>query len=272
MVNFAFIVRGTSTIKEIKQQLKIINMIKFFSLAILITDVFFISFIGEVPKKAEESIDQKFKKAYPVIYSNFELIGFRSNELALGGDVSKDEADIVMQNRFIGYTIFFLITVYLHHHFMEIYYHKKADLAFTEDDYRRLFEFNSGKKKRGYQVLEGEESSEESDFEPDDTYKEGLFLRKREYQSQDLVDFYERKRFTLPFIIYRKMNLWPVFDTFALYGHLINNAVIVYLALYVNISGFMCFNIICMCCFYSFSTFKLNQRADKNARDSGVQS
>jgi len=50
MINLALIIRGTNTIKEIKQSLKVINMLKVYSLAVLILDILFIGVIGELPK------------------------------------------------------------------------------------------------------------------------------------------------------------------------------------------------------------------------------
>jgi Ni/Fe-hydrogenase subunit HybB-like protein len=73
-------------------------------------------------------------------------------------------------------------------------------------------------------------------------------------------------------MVYRFMRFWPILDALALYGHIINNLIIVYLALKYNISIFMCFNIFCVCYFYMMSTYRLNQRANKNAYRSGVQS
>jgi hypothetical protein len=63
-----------------------------------------------------------------------------------------------------------------------------------------------------------------------------------------------------------------MFDTFAMWGHIINNSIIMILSVYVNVSFFMAFNILCLCIFYASSSRKLNYKANKNATDSGIQS
>jgi len=69
-----------------------------------------------------------------------------------------------------------LITVYLGHHFQELFYKKKSDLSFKEDDYKRLFEYSLDKKRH--------ESDEESDDDLiiGDQTKLGLFIRRKHYK------------------------------------------------------------------------------------------
>jgi len=75
-----------------------------------------------------------------------------------------------------------------------------------------------------------------------------------EYSDLDFIQFYEEVRFSTPFMVYRKMAWWPWIDFFALYGHLINNMIIVCLAIYVNVSVVMFFNLLCMCLLYMTTT------------------
>jgi hypothetical protein len=50
------------------------------------------------------------------------------------------------------------------------------------------------------------------------------------YEQKDFVDFYEQTRFSLPFMVYRGIDHWPIFDFIATYGHIIQNLAVVYLA------------------------------------------
>jgi hypothetical protein len=145
MINLALIIRGTSTMNDIKQSLKIVNIIKVYSLTVLILIILFISLIGELPKvDIPDSLDQKFARAYPKIYGSLDLIGLRSNEITYGGDIfkNKDIADKKLSARFVGYTEFFLISIYLSYHFTSLLRQKEADSNFTEQDYKKLFEWN----------------------------------------------------------------------------------------------------------------------------------
>lgn len=68
------------------------------------------------------------------------------------------------------------------------------------------------------------------------------------------------------------MKYWPILDFLALYGHIINNSIIVILAFWYNLSVLMSFNIFCVCFFYMMSTQRLNHRANVNTKRAGVQS
>lgn len=44
---------------------------------VIILDILFIFFIGEVSKQKPGSLDQKFEENFPDIYENLDFIGFR---------------------------------------------------------------------------------------------------------------------------------------------------------------------------------------------------
>jgi hypothetical protein len=89
-----------------------------YSLLILILDILFMCFIGEFEKTDPNSLDQKFKAAYPTIYEGLDIIGFRTNSLSAGTTVTEDQVDSnVLKNRFIAYIEFFLLSIYLSYHF-----------------------------------------------------------------------------------------------------------------------------------------------------------
>ena len=103
-----------------------------------------------------------------------------------------------------------------------------------------------------------------------DTVTNSVYIIKKEYVPNDLIDLYESLRFSLPFVMYRSLNWWNFFDSIALYGHFINNIIIVYIAIYYNVNVVMCFNIMCVCLLYLISTIKLNNISHKIHQQSGL--
>jgi hypothetical protein len=104
-INFAFIVRGVKKIGYLKQSLAVSNMIKIYSLLVMVIDIIFICFIGEFEKPNQpDSLDQKFKRAYPNIYNQLDMIGFRTNTLEVGTIVIVQAVgDMQLKSRFIAY-------------------------------------------------------------------------------------------------------------------------------------------------------------------------
>ncbi len=101
--------------------------------------------------------------------------------------------------------------------------------------------------------------------------KSGVFKKKKVYEQKDFVDFYESVRFSLPFMVYRAMNRWPLFDFLATYGHIINNLAVIYVATQLNVNFYMFFNVCSVCYFYSVATVRLSADADKLTASAGLQ-
>jgi len=80
IVNFALMVRGSKQVKYLRQSLCVTNFVKAYALAILIADIFFITFLGELEKPIGyvNSYDVKLRNAYPELWRNLDIIGFRS--------------------------------------------------------------------------------------------------------------------------------------------------------------------------------------------------
>jgi len=80
IINFALMIRGSKSIKYLQQSLCITNCVKLYSLSILICDIFFIVFLGELEKPVHyvNSLDVKLRTAYPELWRNLDIIGFRS--------------------------------------------------------------------------------------------------------------------------------------------------------------------------------------------------
>lgn len=98
-----------------------------------------------------------------------------------------------------------------------------------------------------------------------------MFIKKDVYYRQDLIDFYERSRFTMPFMVYRAMKYWPLFDWIASYGHIVSNLLIVYTAIYLSNSFYNCFNILCVSMFYLLSAQIVHNQSHKNFDRAGLQ-
>jgi len=77
------------------------------------------------------------------------------------------------------------------------------------------------------------------------------------------MDMFEDRKYFTPFIVYKWMDWWPFFDFLAMYGHIVHNSVIVLLSINLNVSIFMCLNLIGVCAFYTVSTFRLQARASQ---------
>jgi len=110
---------------------------------------------------------------------------------------------------------------------------------------------------------------ERKEDETEDDYK-GIFLYKKHYRQEDLINLYEHLRFTMPFMVYRAMNFWPVIDFMCLYGHCVNNLIIITLAIYYNVNFVMFVNICCMCIFYLLAAIRINNIANKIALESSL--
>jgi len=150
LINFAFIIRGTKELKFLKQSLCITNLIKVWSLMILILDILFICFIGEIEKVNQpESLDQRFKKAYPVLYSSMDIIGFRTSAvLTSGGDNINDVYQMKLEKRFLAYIAFFLLSLYLSYYFKQQIVNIQADQSMDEQEFKKLFEYSRRKAVR----------------------------------------------------------------------------------------------------------------------------
>jgi hypothetical protein len=98
----------------------------------------------------------------------------------------------------------------------------------------------------------------------------GKFNRKSHYCALDFKDHYENRRYTTEFMVFKKISWWPYIDIFASYGHLINNFVIVWVAINFSVNLYLAFNLVCVCAYYSIAALRLQSRAERNYRLSGL--
>lgn len=130
ITNFALMIRGSKQIKYLKQSLCITNFVKVYALTVLIADIFFIVFFGELAKPVtyKGSPDVMLREKYPHLWENLDIIGFRSQNPLLHLDPSKfteaqkkaglvekqlTESQSAMESRFVTYVAFFLFSCYL---------------------------------------------------------------------------------------------------------------------------------------------------------------
>jgi hypothetical protein len=100
----------------------------------------------------------------------------------------------------------------------------------------------------------------------------GNFKKKDSYVQNDLLEMYENRRFQTAYIVYKRMNWWPLFDFLAMYGHIVHNLVIVSFSINSSVSIYMCLNLIGVVCFYTIATFRLEKRATETLELFGLQS
>ena len=166
-----------------------------------------------------------------------------------------------MEKRFGVYIAFFMCSIYLSSYVKKQISILKGDRSWEESDYKTLFEFEMKRCADENNLVA--RSFYGNDLNEDD-YDNIAFKKKTKYDYQDFIDYYEKMRFTLPFMVYRAMKWWPTLDIIATYGHLFSNGIMVYIAVNWSVSFFMCFNIICICLFYFMITQKLNKIAKEN--------
>jgi hypothetical protein len=74
----------------------------------------------------------------------------------------------------------------------------------------------------------------------------------------------------LRYRIANNVELWPIFDFIAIYGHILVSGFSVFIAIHYHVSVFMLLNLSLMCLFYMNSTNKLYQESKKNVESAGI--
>lgn len=96
------------------------------------------------------------------------------------------------------------------------------------------------------------------------------FKSKSIYYENDLKERYEFRLYNMPFIVYKWLHWWPVFDQIAKFGHIVISLIVVFIAINYNVSFFMFFNIACICFYYIIGIKKLGKRAFQLYKNSGL--
>jgi len=61
-------------------------------------------------------------------------------------------------------------------------------------------------------------------------------------------------------------------DFICIYGHFVNNIIIIMIAIYYNVNFVMFINLVCMCAFYLVTTIQINNISNRLAVETGIQS
>lgn len=130
-------------------------------------------------------------------------------------------------------------------------------MEFKEHHYKKLFEW-----KYDNELINKNELAENAN---------SVYQQKNEYTYRDFLEFYEELRFSQAFIAYKMMDWWPLIDTLATYSHIFSNLAIIIIAIYISVSVFMGFNVVCVCTFYILAVYQLNKKAEQNYDVSGIQ-
>lgn len=285
-----YLIKNDNKPSTIEKNYLISSIIKYYSAAIILLDITFICFVGEVEKPDRpNSLDQIFKRNYPLLYSQLDIIGVRV--YSPGGELTGDERNYQLKFRFVSHIAFFIISIYLTYQARQKRYEMKDSRDFDENEYKKLFTFEYDKvtddgayPKRNdiidtfrtentdgvssrfadsdhYQRVSESRASESQRSQGLRKHVTQRFVKKDKYSRFDFIDHYEHIRYSAPFLVYRWSDYWAVFDFIAQYGHIVNNLIIVVVALYVRVSLYMWLNVICLCIFYSFAVNRLDKKA-----------
>lgn len=72
------------------------------------------------------------------------------------------------------------------------------------------------------------------------------------------------------YIVAHYIELWPILDAIAIYGHIVVSVISVTIAIQYQVSLFMLINIALMCYFYARSTDNLYAEARANIKGAGI--
>lgn len=191
------------------------------------------------------------------------MIGFRVFEFP-DKPIDEEKRREILKIKFLSYIAYLMVAIYLSNSYRDITQDNLGEQEFGEVDYKNIFEYKDEKDiiKRvqidELVVLEREEERNRNQIST-------KFVKKSIYTENDLRDFYEHRRYFTPFIIYKWMDWWPLFDFLATYGHFLNGFIIVYLAINFTVSVFMLLNLISVCILYMVATYSLSSRAKKTS-------
>jgi hypothetical protein len=102
--------------------------------------------------------------------------------------------------------------------------------------------------------------------------QESVYKKRKVYSQYDLVEFYEGVRFTLPFMIYRKIEWWNTLDIIAQYSNIFVTGIYAYVAFFMQVNLFSCINLFFLGYFFFSVTKGVGYRTQIIQKSSNVQS
>jgi hypothetical protein len=144
-INLGYVIRGSTDSSAVAVNLCIAQIIKGYSLLVLIIQVGFTAYYGALPSTEPNSVDQKLKASHPWFYSNLDVIGLRANldyhNVDLNDPVAREALNRKAVVRNIAIVSFFLISIYLAFYFERQLKTTNEKENFGEDDYKKMFEY-----------------------------------------------------------------------------------------------------------------------------------
>ena len=101
--------------------------------------------------------------------------------------------------------------------------------------------------------------------------QESIYKKRSKYVKQDLIDFYEGVRFTFPFMTYRAIDKWELFDTIAKYANIFVTSTYIYACFYLSCNLYNCINLFILVSYFFTVTIKVGKKAEYIQKICGIQ-
>lgn len=102
--------------------------------------------------------------------------------------------------------------------------------------------------------------------------QESIYKKRKVYYQRDLEDFYEGVRFTMPFLVYRKIEWWYTLDIIAQYSNIFVTGTYAYVAFFLCVNVFNCLNLFLLGFFFFNVTRSVGLRSQVIQKTCSVQS
>ena len=268
---------GSGDLKSSVRNRNLSTTFKWFAQVVLVAHIFFVTVVGgpdaDCPDEgaADASVDCRLQAWAPGLHGHLDVIGFRTQADSWAPEEKDDHSRRALSARLSATVAFFLTSLYLENYFSEAEKVAMGEKNFGEREWASMFDWEDmsgrGVAERMGRLHIG---NDQTDGGPGLDEEGSVFLIQGSYSKQDFLRFYDNLRFTMPFSIYRQLAWWPWIDHLALYGHIINNSIIVCLAIYYNVNVIMFFNLCCMCIMYKLTTYNIHKFTDDLRRDTGL--
>ena len=113
VVCFAIIVKSDGKPATLKHAMNVAKVLKNYSVFILVFEIIFICFIGaEADTSRSDSLDQKFRRAFPNLYENLDFVGLRLY-FEPGKQIPDEGKKKLLWWKFVSYICFLLVALYI---------------------------------------------------------------------------------------------------------------------------------------------------------------
>jgi hypothetical protein len=154
LINLSYMIKGSRKSRELKIQFLISSIIKFYSLIVIIVNVFVLAWSYKIDLPENKGIRQWLQ----LIGLKANLVEFNELKKLDPTLTNKEIEHMALKARMIAMVIFFLSSIYLCSLFNSKMKEAEDDENFGEADYKKLFEFKLEKKHFDSDSSESEES------------------------------------------------------------------------------------------------------------------